>query len=275
MVGDAWEWEAPWGIYTLVVTGETATDYIIESDGPDIAWFNEIEPVSTMGPQRKSDLAGSQGDTRVQFFDWPLSDGKQWATQWDGNDYKLTAAAKGDGVFEIQAHQGDILRVSYTFDPEVKWFREMTFYDENGTNSQPVKLREHITGWSGAVARWTYEVLDEDTITGPSTGPPKTYTIPAEATDLHLEVDFSCTEPGAVFFALGPAEAIPSIATGAESDGYTINRQCPDGFSEAVTISETPTEGTWGNLHAFASADAEISYRFLARTLVMAPVATG
>ncbi len=270
-VGDSWAWDAPFGSYTLVVTGETATDYTIETDNAATAWFNEREPISTMGPQRKSDLAGSQGDTRVRFFDWPLEDGKQWATQWDGNDYRMTAVAKPNGRFEMHAHQGDVMRVRYTYDPEVNWFREMVFYDENGTQPLEVTLREHKSGWTGEVVRWSYEVIDEATLTGATAGAPKTYTIPP-ATDLYLEVDFSCSEPGHVFFALGPAESVPSIATGAESDGYTLNRECPDAVADALVISENPSEGNWGMLHAMSPADARVEYRFLARTQELAPV---
>ncbi len=271
-VGDSWSWKAPWGDYTLVVTGQTATDYIIGSNDPGTAWFNEMEPVSMMGPQRKSDLAGSQGSARVQFFDWPLEDGRQWATQWDGNDYRVVASEQPDGSFRMQAHQAEVVRIEYTYDPSLKWFSELTFYDENGTDPQSVKISDFQAGWTGEIATWTYEVIDEGTLSGATTGPPKTYTIPP-ATDLYLSVTMSCNEAGPVFFALGPAESLPTIATGSGGDGYTINRECPSEVADELVVSETPSEGNWGMLHAFGSSDAELSYSFMARTLEMVPVA--
>ena len=63
----------------------------MDTAAPDRAFQDAREDVSRLGPQRKSDLAGSQGDDRVQFFQWPLVDGKSWSTRWDHQPVTITA----------------------------------------------------------------------------------------------------------------------------------------------------------------------------------------
>src|SRR5437868_1566344 len=63
-VGDWWNFTSPTGALSYVVSGESATEYTFDTDSSSLAFFNAQSDVSTLGPIRKADLAGSQGDGR-------------------------------------------------------------------------------------------------------------------------------------------------------------------------------------------------------------------
>jgi len=169
-VGEAWTYEAEGSSYTYVVTGEEAGDWIVDTDDPELAYFHAVEEISTMGKVRKSDLAGSQGADRVRFFQWPLRHGDSWSTTWDGNTYQVTAHALEEGRFHFVAAQGGTTRVAYMYDPGQRWFTEMTFYDENGTEAFATRLSAHDTGFSGEVHRYTLGAPLEFSAGGPGGG---------------------------------------------------------------------------------------------------------
>lgn len=76
-LGDYWTWSSDeQGEVSYVVTGEEESDWIVDTTNEGVAFFHARFPVSTLGEIRKEDLAGSQPATRVQFFDWPLEEGK-------------------------------------------------------------------------------------------------------------------------------------------------------------------------------------------------------
>lgn len=171
-VGDAWHVTSENGGETtqavLVVTKADGSGYTLESTDAATAAYDAMFDVSYLGRIRASDLAGSQRDTPVQFFSFPLSDGKTWTTPWDGLEVALTATANPalptpmgpqPGFAIVGTVEGEPY-VEYSYVPALKWWTHISFAGGYG-----FKVDRVATNWTGTLATATASALFEsDTV---------------------------------------------------------------------------------------------------------------
>jgi len=267
-VGDWWRFEGAaegtWS-WTAVVTG-LAGGYLIGTDNADAAFYNEREPISFLGPQRSSDLAGSGVSGPVQWFAFPLEDGKTWPLTLDGVTSEVTATRLKDGSFAMEAVADGVTQLRYSYEPAARWFGHLEFFAQ-GEPLHVIHLADYGGNYTGELATVEFAMLDEGNFEGP-TPSATTYTMPTGATDIWLEASIACEAQGNVLFAIGPAEGAPNIATSADdSDGYSAQAQCPAAIEVSGVIAEAPFEGTWGHAYQSTSQDAHVEYAAYVRTI--------
>lgn len=155
-VGDYWTYDSPNGTFSLVVSGEEGSDWVMETTGSDLALFHARDEVSYLGKIGKSGLTGSQGGDRVKFFDFPLEDGKQWSTTWDGLSLSITASLEADGKYLLEGLDGERLHVDYVYDAQTGFFEEATWYDANGQEQWGLSLTDSGGDFTGTLHRYEF-----------------------------------------------------------------------------------------------------------------------
>jgi hypothetical protein len=257
---------------TRVVSGETALDWIIDTTGEREAFFDAQFDISTIGPQHKSDLSGSQGATRIKFFQWPLTDGASWTTLWDDVERTITAHRQG-AVFHFTAMEGDLQRATYTYDPQLKWFGEVTFFDDQGEVDFGLVFSDYRSGFTGEVLRMKVEPYVERNVRAPLVESAQLPAPPAEATDLHASYHVTCAAQGAAGFGVGPAQSAPGIvAPQPSSQGFSASMQCPGAAMDSGVIATAPFQPNWVRAEVLAGTDIQLTYSVLARTWERIPV---
>lgn len=246
---------------TLVVSGEAGEEWLVDTTSPETAWFHARSEISYLGAIRKSDLAGSQGDDRVQHLAFPLEEGKTWSTRWDGVEREVRVAETGR-TFRLEAHEGDRLAVEYIYDPTVGWFREVVFHDADGLQFS-MTLQEHRTGWSGEIVRWESESILQWESSGPAQSVSATFVVPDGVTDIWIELHWACQDQAAGFvLGLTPYNP-PDVAS-----GYGLIGDCGD-LDETILIEE-PLAAEWllGIQVASVPEEAQLQVDAWQRTLV-------
>lgn len=207
-VGDYWTYKPTEGDdATLVVVRETDQDWHIGTDSEDLSFFHAREEVSNLGAQRKSDLAGSQGSDRVVYFQWPLTDGANWTTTWDGVQRQVTATDNGDRTWTFEAREGDVLAVRYEYDPDARWFTKLDFLAPDGSVAFGWTLQESGNNWTGEVLQWELETVlafsepNADTYNVP----PKQFEVAEAVTDVWISLQVGCTT-GVIIGGVHPAD---------------------------------------------------------------------
>lgn len=268
-LGDYWTYKDSIGnTYSLVVAEDAGGDWMLLSNDRTIALFDLRFDISFVGKVRKGDLAGDQGGSRIQFFDFPLHHGKDWTTQWDGQNRHVVAEGMADGSYHIIAHVagnevGDQY-ASYHYDPAVGFFGQLTFYDGQGGVAYEATLQDHGEGFQGTAVRYTEErELASTHVFGPGT-PQGTFGVGDEAGELSVSAFVHCgTSPGYVPFAVqepqedgsqAPAPPTPIVATGQPVLGN--DQPCPEAQGWYNTTIDAPRPGTWRYDAAVAGQDA-------------------
>ncbi len=225
--------------FTHVVSADGGADWTVDTDSQDIAFFDARFDISFLGKVRKADLAGSQGNERVKFFDFPLTEGKNWTTKWDGLEMKVRAVSVAGGVAKLEARLANgTLYADYTYDAAKGYFRDYAFYGPDGaTVGFAAKLTASGTGFSGDLVRWSLEVPFETHAFAPGL---LTFDVGGPGlTDVYIEVGFTCSQ-GAFSIAIGPP-------TGpAENRGYAASGPCPQTLSDASTLPVPAAVERWG-----------------------------
>lgn len=271
-LGDYWTWRSDQvGEVTYAVTGEDGGDWIVDTTNRDVAFFDARFDVSTLGPVRKADLAGSQGDTRVQFFDWPLEPGKTWTTTWDRVEREITVDRVEDGTAHLTARQNGRVAVEYTYDSEVGSFGRLVFVDENGTETFGLRLSDSGSGVPGEPIRWDLAaVVDEEGTFSP--GPQSFgfgFEVPENATDLWMDLSIACPS-GAYSFGFGPSDG-----TGSEDAGYSSSQACPGSENETGPVVEDPPAGSYNGGFSGSSPEDGAEYRVLIYVRTLRSIAVG
>lgn len=265
-VGDWWRWESDQlGEYHYVVTSEQGQDWIVGTDSQQTAFFHARTEVSFLGEIRKSDLAGSQNDTRVQYFDWPLVEDKTWSTTWDGVERTITVTDVSDGMATLQAHEGDRLAVSYVYDSQTGWFGEITFHGPDGSPAFTTTAVASGSDFTGEVVRWR---LDAQVLGGgslqPAASPDEaTFEVPENATDIWLDLRIDCPS-GGFSFGFGPEDG----------EGWGLAAPCPTNVTVTGAVIEDPAPGQWdgGMIAASPIEPGSYSFEILVRTLETVPI---
>ncbi|MEK6986047.1 MAG: hypothetical protein AABX89_06670 [Candidatus Thermoplasmatota archaeon] len=232
-LGDSWNFTGPFGSFDYVVSAVGASDYTIDTTARGLAWFNTRSDISTMGDIRISDLAGSQGSTRVQFFDWPLRDNKTWSLTIDegqgGGTLDVTAKRTGPETFAMTARfDNGTAYMSYIYDNRTKWFSELDFKDPQGNSGFKITLARKGTAFAGDLVRWEFDTIVEDTgdlasIPGAGTS---FYNVPLTATDVYVDVELHCTA-GFAGAGTAPAPFVGSLAGTDDRGAGDPGAPCP------------------------------------------------
>lgn len=158
-VGDAWTGMSKNGEQTrpitLVVTMAEGDFYTVETTDPKTAGWDAMFDVSYVGRIRARDLAGSQQDQPVQFYDFPLADGKSWTTIWDGLEVALTATKSARGFDIVGTVDGaEYVRLDYVHD--LRWFSKLEFAEGYGITLERVE-----SGWTGEIVAASAKIVYE------------------------------------------------------------------------------------------------------------------
>ena len=242
-VGDYWSMQSPQGgEFTYAVSGESGADWIMDTDSPDNAFFDATSDISFLGKVRKSDLAGSQGETRVEFLKFPLTSGMSWSTTWDGAPTMIHVGDVAAGKAELTAMRADgTTYAKYTYSDEARYFTHFAFYSPDGSEvGFEWSLQRSGSGFGGQLLRWTLVDLFSSTGAIP-TGKSTTYTVEPGFTDVYITAALDCVS-GAIVVAAGPP-------TGpAEDRGYSAQGQCPLQDFDSYSVAAPTQQEQWGAL---------------------------
>ena len=268
-VGDAWVYEFNGDSTTYVIASETETDWIMETDSPERSFADLREDISRLGPQRKSDLAGSQGEDRVEFFRWPLEAGKTWSTRWDQLDIDVRVVDLVEGVATLEATRADdgSLAYRYTFSAGERWFGDLRHFASDGAELVHLSLKEAVRSWTGTLARWTLEEVVADA-SGPTAQPPLVagpFDVPAGTTDIWADYHFTCTGTGGFSVAIEPLnEGLPA------QPGMQDSGPCTQVDWSGPTIL-APHPGRWAFALSAGGETVAYAYTLLLRTRADVP----
>ncbi|MBW3581821.1 MAG: hypothetical protein KY455_01865 [Euryarchaeota archaeon] len=259
--GDWWRYENTAGEQTAyVVTNDTDATWTVDTDSESTAFFDARFDISFVGTLRKPDLAGQQGDDWVEYIKWPLKDGIEWTTKWDGVERTVRATERDTMVFTMEAYEGDRLAVRYTYDHDIRWFTSMMFFDTDGSEFG-MRLVESGHDFDGTLYRYTLEEAwsgagPDATGVGGTAGP--TFEVSEAHTDIWVGYTLDC-QHGVFSIAVAPVADAQS--------GWRDDRTCPQ---NATVEAATPTvPGTWSIEVAgvMPGGDARFEATVMLRTL--------
>jgi hypothetical protein len=158
--GDAWRIQFADGkpVCSIIVVSANASGYQQGTSCTD----DQTEVVATSLASYSADWLGEMtldlgvrtGDRVTAFYDWPLSDGKTWATSIDGADAQVTAnysmvqGPHGDEPgYKLEMAVGGKTLIAYDYVPSIQWWSQIDFPQASYT----AKIVEHTTGWAGPV----------------------------------------------------------------------------------------------------------------------------
>lgn len=279
-VGDAWTYTLNGAPTTYVITSQTASDWVIETDSPERAFSDLRDDVSRLGPQRKSDLAGSQGSARVEFFQWPLQAGKNWTSTWDHAPVAIRVLSVRDGVAELEARLANATASDppvyrYTYDAADRWFSRLVHYNPDGSELVNLQLTSATHNWTGTLARWE---LDPVIFVEGALGQPvaMNYDVPLTATDVWVDAAVHCTS-GVAQVGTSPFPFAGGLTGQDDRGGGAAGEPCPsdEAFTGSAGAPRPMPQGgpaeTWG--YAVAGSDSAGTYRLevVVRTFVPVP----
>lgn len=138
-IGDTWSIMFPGGevpcVLTVVdVTGDQYLQASACPEGEILALQDAVYDLPHLGATSKS-LAGVTASGNVEFFSWPLTDGKTWETEWGGIPLTITATftekVRGpDGAepgYRLVATSEGQHALDYSYVPSIGWWSELDF----------------------------------------------------------------------------------------------------------------------------------------------------
>lgn len=265
-VGDWWTYRAtgPDGTdteTTMVVADETSDAWIVRATYKEQVFFDARFDISHMGPQYKNDLAGSQGNARVEFFQWPLVEGEGWFTPWDDMERHIAvqSVAPDRSRVELVAHDPDgNVDVSFAYEPRVRWFTEMTFFDDDGEETWSIELQDSGRDYEGTYLTVEFEEVVAEEF-GSFGGGYFPATVDAEDDDFWWEAAWEAESPGSVGFGYHYDGGDDPTASGGDQ---LFQATCPCTFTEAQGTLPADPAGGWsfeGGITAPAGGYLEVS----------------
>jgi len=242
-VGDHWTLTSDQGgTFNHVVSGESGGDWIMDTDNPDIAFFDAQGDISFLGKVRKTDLAGSQGTDRVEFLRFPLQSNMSWSTTWDGDPTMIHVSKVADDKADLLAMRADgTTYATYVYDAEAGYFSRFTFFAPDGTTvGFEWSLQSSGSGFSGQLVRWSLTDLFSTHGAIP-TGTARDFQVAPGFTDIYVSAELSCTA-GSVTIAVG------TFTGPAEDRGYSAIGPCPLQDSSAYPVAAPAAAEEWGAL---------------------------
>jgi hypothetical protein len=236
--GQWWTYDTNvWGEISLVVFEDHGDYWHVETTNPELAWNHVDDPISFLGMIDKSNLAGSQ-EQEVRYFDFPLTEGKNWTTHWTGYDLLIEVKwINGTQVHLHGYHPDGWHRLSYDYDPHVGWFTDMVVYGEDHEAIYEVYYVDHGVGFADEVAIWDYARQGTISETNNLGDNQLSFQVPEEADELVVDWQWECGE--------GTEEAFFQVAvydTPIIGDGETVEGECQ---SDEGTIVIPGASGGW------------------------------
>lgn len=225
--------------FTHVVAQDAGSDWLVGTDNPDVAFFDARSDISFLGPVRKSDLAGSQGQDRVEFFRFPLEQHKNWTTRWDQLDVRIHVLDVNDGRARLESRLANgTLHSSYTYDAALGYFRDYRFFASDGaTVSFAATVTTSGTDFKGQVAQWTLDLAYATD--GPFvSGEVVSFEVTPAHTDVYIEIDLVCAQGGFTISVLPPTGAI-------DQRGFSASGPCPAAVSDTGTVPAPMEDEQW------------------------------
>jgi hypothetical protein len=226
----------------LAVVGADPSAYSLATTSQTMASFDASFDVSYIGKIRASDLAGSQHDQAVQFFSFPLTEGKAWKTQWDQQTISLSAAFAPSIATPLGPQPGFVITgqdasgktyVTYDYVPALAWWTHLDF------GSYGFKVTGVRHNWTGAYAVATSKTLLTLSTAAPVADTPAgTFTVDAGQTSLLLTIIGHAGPFARALVLLGP-------------DHQPVTTKSPNYEASAtpmalfVTEALAPTPGQW------------------------------
>jgi hypothetical protein len=261
-VGDAWTYSFNGADTTYVITSETATDWIMETDSAERSFSDLREDVSRLGPQRKSDLAGSQDDERVEYFRWPLTDGAVWSTTWDHQPVTINSLVLEDHADLRATDAAGNLVYRYSYDVANRWFTELHHYAPGGGEVVSLVLSKAVHNWTGNVVRW--DLVQVVASKGNESLPPTVagdFAVPEGATDVWADYRFLCTGAGGYTVSVRPLGAGLAAQQGKLDSG-----PCTAQVAFTGVLADAPQAGQWSMAIMAGGQTVDYAYTLLVRT---------
>lgn len=166
-LGDAWTYEIktqgfPVTETTMLVYNETANLYRIGSTDEKQALIHALFNVNPqIGRIQKGNLAVFEDDKPRPMYDFPLTDGKSWQSDFFVSQHGTTLTATADydpsiespaGTFEgfhVNATGPQGFELRYDYVPQVKWFTKLVVREANGELLHELTLKQFRTNVSG------------------------------------------------------------------------------------------------------------------------------
>lgn len=227
----------------LVVTNANGDGYTLSTTSPTLATYDAMFDISYVGHVRAADLAGDQKGTAVQFFSFPLTDGKTWRASWDGLVVNVTAKAASNiptplgnqPGFTIVAMDGNKAHATYDYVPALKWWSHIEFAGGYG-----LKVTKLAHNWTGSyVVATAKSVYDSSTAAPVVTINTQTFNVDASQTTLMLSFTGRATAWARGFALLDPNNQ-PMMTN--QSSDFEAH---PDGSAAFTSESLPATAGTW------------------------------
>lgn len=228
-VGDYWTWTRPDGTtYTYAIAQDAGGDWLMGTDSEAVAFFDARTDISTLGAVRKSDLAGSQGSTRVEFFRFPLVANATWSTSWDAEPKDVRVTDVAQGIARLEARRADgSLYAAYSYDNATSYFGELDFFNANGTAQFGSKVTAHGRGYTGPLVSWQLNTVAR--LGGDLANAPVgtiSFDVPVTATDVWVNLALACTT-GFANLGVAPAPFVGAVAGTDERGAGTPQSPCP------------------------------------------------
>ena len=138
-VGHTWfimfpEGDAPCVVTVVDVSVDNYTQAMGCPEGDVLARDDAVFDLPHLG-QITTALAGVSGEGSVDFFSWPLTDGKSWETEWFGTSLTITATfdediegPRGDEPgYRLEAVADGERAFDYNYLPSIGWWSELDF----------------------------------------------------------------------------------------------------------------------------------------------------
>lgn len=269
-VYDWWTYDTPREKATFVATADSPSDWTVQTDNDESAFFDALSDISTIGSLRKPDLAGQQGTTRVEYFQWPMQEDMEWTTTWDGELRTIRNERLDETRYAFTSIAADgTPHANYVYNHDIRWFESLTFYAPDGTEIFGTTFFEQGRNYTGPVITYSLDTGYSAEHAGDGAVPlaisnvgTTTFTADADATDIWFSLTVSCAS-GSGRYTVFPGDTDPSAPLAEQGIDHTI--ECPTNGTTTLTVPSVP--GQWG-VNEVLSLDpaAEVSVNVLVRT---------
>jgi hypothetical protein len=226
---------------TRVVTADQGGAYIMDTTSLQTAYIDALSDVSTLGPIRKADLAGSQNGTAVEFFRWPLVTNQTWTTSWDRTLQTITELAPRNAVVggrllqvvPFEARVGERVVSRYEYAPDAGWLGRVEFLGPDGQARFGLELEAWGRDFRGEAVRLSLAPLYHDA--GTSLQAQGGFTVPGGAAYLDVRWRFE-----------GDTLSWRLVFTDPANNAVTLSgNPCTANCSQPGNASLNATPGAW------------------------------
>jgi hypothetical protein len=254
----------------LAVTAVSADAYTLDTSSRQTAGFEAEFDISFIGPIRVSDLAGRQGDDVVEYFRFPLEEGKNWTTPWDGVERTVRIVSVSERTVELAAEEDGVVMVEYSYSLDAGFFGRMVFFDAAGEATFGNQLKDFGGNYSEPLVRATVEELwneGDDTGSGGSMGP---FGVAADTHELVIRYAADCLNATNGHWGF---MATPTGSQAPQQDGFEQHGLCSEPVAGEEVI-DAPVAGNWWaavELFTVPTDEAIFSMQIVARTFQEVP----